>query len=600
MGEIPHKVLGSRPPALVLLLLVSLLLYDLADIRAQAQYFPTPSLRVLQEFSTNAPTAASSPPQTSAPTLVPTALPTFAFTDKKRYSQNLVVRNNTFFTDAEHTALEDLFAGYTPSFAPANEVDFVTTESVYIAQKFTFESANSSVVIESTIDYSMEYTSTSVDVIGYTELFLLFVNENVDLVTSDMRQLGLNISQALETQVVQVETTGPTVTPMPSSLPPTVAVLEPTISMAPTPYQYPTLRPTGATFPPTPRPYSPPVDDRRVAVPVIAAVTVLAGVAVLVGLVCYYRRTQKGRIRQRIRRPRRRQPNSYQQQEHPHRYHQQRPHQGDLFVQVGKEDASNQGIAVISPSGSIISDGDKSLLSKGDSDLRSDSNDSMDETKNLQDEFDQYKDQNLEELRNNVEGNLSGFENIMSAAVTKALMGDEDAEMDPRELLWGCHGSPSGTEVEASALVEVTDWLKRHEDAPVDRKRAFMQEMLNKMVASVRFGILEADDASRTIHESAALLGLQLANELPMTTVIISGMRKTVEASELVKALQEFGDIDNAAVASGRRGFGIVRFRHPKSVERAMRRYRTAEIVIQDVAVQMKVLMPSGEILSRA
>jgi hypothetical protein len=225
---------------------------------------------------------------------------------------------------------------------------------------------------------------------------------------------------------------------------------------------------------------------------------------------------------------------------------------------------------------------------------------SVDEAKNLQDEFDQYKDQNLEELRANVEGNLSGFEGIMSAAVTKALMGDEDADLDSKELLWGCNEDPSGAEVEASVLVEVSDWLKRNDSSPAEQRRAFMQEILNKMVASVRCGVIAAEDASRTVHESAALLGLQLANDLPMTTIIISGMRKAVNASEIVKSLSEFGDIDKAAVASGKRGFGIVRFRHPKSVERAMRRYRTAEIVIEDVAVQMKVLMPSGEVLGRA
>jgi hypothetical protein len=118
-------------------------------------------------------------------------------------------------------------------------------------------------------------------------------------------------------------------------------------------------------------------------------------------------------------------------------------------------------------------------------------------------------------------------------------------------------------------------------------------------VSSVRFGVIEANDASLTIHESAALLGLQLANELPMTTVIISGMRKTVSSSHIVKALREFGEIDVAAVASGQRGFGIARFRNPKSATLAIRRYRSGEIVVQDVAVQMQVLTPSGAVEGR-
>jgi hypothetical protein len=83
-----------------------------------------------------------------------------------------------------------------------------------------------------------------------------------------------------------------------------------------------------------------------------------------------------------------------------------------------------------------------------------------------------------------------------------------------------------------------------------------MQEMLNKMVSSVRHGVLGPDDASRAIHECATLLNLQLASDLPVTTVIITGMRKTVIAADVIEAFREFGEIDDAAVASNQRGFG--------------------------------------------
>lgn len=225
---------------------------------------------------------------------------------------------------------------------------------------------------------------------------------------------------------------------------------------------------------------------------------------------------------------------------------------------------------------------------------------SEDGTKNLQDEFDLYKDQNLELLRTDVEGNLSGFEGYMSAAVTNALMGDDEKKnYEMSELLWGCDPNPDGTEIEASALFEVTDWLTRNESAGTERKGAFMQEILNKMVTSVRFGVIVAEDASRTIHESAAILGLQLAEDLPVTTVIISGLRKTTRATDIIHALNEFGEIDVAAVASGKRGFGIVRFRRRISVDHALQQYRAGEIVILDVSIQLKVLMPNGVLESR-
>ena len=84
-----------------------------------------------------------------------------------------------------------------------------------------------------------------------------------------------------------------------------------------------------------------------------------------------------------------------------------------------------------------------------------------------------------------------------------------------------------------------------------------MQDTLNKMVASVRHGVLGPEEASRAIHECAALLGLQLATEIPVTTLIVSGMRKTVTATDMIDVFSEFGEIQEAAVASNQRGFGM-------------------------------------------
>jgi hypothetical protein len=94
-------------------------------------------------------------------------------------------------------------------------------------------------------------------------------------------------------------------------------------------------------------------------------------------------------------------------------------------------------------------------------------------------------------------------------------------------------------------------------------RRLFMQETLNKMVASVRHGVLGPEEASRSIHECAALLGLQLATEIPVTTLIITGMRKTVTAGDMIDAFSEFGEISEAAVASNQRGFGAYGFERP-------------------------------------
>ena len=98
------------------------------------------------------------------------------------------------------------------------------------------------------------------------------------------------------------------------------------------------------------------------------------------------------------------------------------------------------------------------------------------------------------------------------------------------------------------------------------------------------------EDASRTIHGSAAMLGLQLAENLPETVLIVTGMRKQVTKEHVIKAFKEFGEIENAGVSSNKRGFGIVRYRSPKSVENAMEKFRYGEIVVQDVGVMVRVL----------
>lgn len=153
-----------------------------------------------------------------------------------------------------------------------------------------------------------------------------------------------------------------------------------------------------------------------------------------------------------------------------------------------------------------------------------------------------------------------------------------------------------------------------------------MQDTLNKMVASVRHGVLGPDEASRSIHECAALLGLQLATEIPVTTLIVSGMRKTVTAADMIDVFSEFGEIMEAAVASNQRGFGmcgldshpdsdslvsciliatyfvvhhphwvgILRFKTNHSVDLAMKCFQEEEIVVQDVAVQIRVLRPGS------
>jgi hypothetical protein len=124
-------------------------------------------------------------------------------------------------------------------------------------------------------------------------------------------------------------------------------------------------------------------------------------------------------------------------------------------------------------------------------------------------------------------------------------------------------------------------------------RRSFMQEILNKMVVSVRKGYVGPDDASRTIHECGALLGVQLAAEMPSTTIAITGLRKNATAQDIGRAFRIFGHVVVAEVAPNQRGFGILRFSTEDAVNKAVQKYQTdGEVVVQDVGVQLKAIRP--------
>ena len=90
------------------------------------------------------------------------------------------------------------------------------------------------------------------------------------------------------------------------------------------------------------------------------------------------------------------------------------------------------------------------------------------------------------------------------------------------------------------------------------------------------------------------MLGLELEKDTPNSVLLVHGMRKTNDLtlgrSYLVDAFKSFGEIEGAAIAPSNRGFGFVRFVSPKSVQRALERFRVSEIEVQDVSVMIKSL----------
>jgi len=199
----------------------------------------------------------------------------------------------------------------------------------------------------------------------------------------------------------------------------------------------------------------------------------------------------------------------------------------------------------------------------------------------MSDDFDYFKDQNIEAMRTEVQDAVKGTDDMLSQAVTRALISSETSGV------WG--EDMGGTEIEASILYETHTWMRKT-TASISDRRIFMQDMLNKMVLCVRNGFVPSDKASRTIHECAALLGLEIAEEIPKTSLMVTHMRKAAKTEDLRAAFKAFGAMEEAAVAPKESGFGLVRFVSAKGVLRAMEQSRLGEIIVQDVAVRVLVI----------
>jgi hypothetical protein len=124
----------------------------------------------------------------------------------------------------------------------------------------------------------------------------------------------------------------------------------------------------------------------------------------------------------------------------------------------------DQGIPVLPDDESIVSHG--SIISTGSS-VGDGSGDEYDDTQILADEFEKYKDQNLEKMRSKLEGNVSNFDGMMSQALTMALMDDDDDISEAGSMMVGDRDSIA---IEADLLCEMYDWLKRTGEASVDER----------------------------------------------------------------------------------------------------------------------------------
>lgn len=470
-------------------------------------------------------------------------------------------------------------------------------------------------LVKFTIQYESRYGYPVVD---YPSEFSKYVNSNLTQVTIDMQERFLPVIEAQA--VIVFNTAQPTPFPSPSgvddsSSSPSIRPTDlPSTSLAPT--SLPSLLPSTTTFPsafPSPSPsmtQSPSignVDEQTSFVVWLAAG--LSGATIVVLLLIWYLRRKslhKDRLNEiATANGRGTQSNSSRQREGNNtsavELVQQLPNSvHDSHTSAQYENYPDVDACPASPPGGLGTVADSifsnpSMVSGGGS-FSSNPEDNFEGVplNTLQDEFDNYKNKDLEFMRSGVEESVYGAEGMMSLAMTRALMEDEDEDISPS---WG--GAEDPESIEANGLCETNDWLRKHDHSTIEERNIFFQGILNKMVITVRRGLISPSDATQAIHCCAAMLGLQLAQEQPNNVLLVHGMRKTNDLSTgrsyLVETFTLFGDVEGAATAPNNRGFGFVRFVSPKSVDRALERFRISEIEVQDVSVMIKSLKPDEQ-----
>jgi hypothetical protein len=445
------------------------------------------------------------------PTLAPTpepptlAIPSAA---SANFRQEFAVGNGRLFTPGELVLFQGLYAGYTINFASVDDFKIETTCEV--VTQVGLEGRRSLVRREKGygrrlqtyqlvgVDFTMSYKSNYTDVTDLPILFQSYVNQNLATIPQQMTLLGLNVTEAFDTSRIIV-LPEPTPAPTSSTAPSVRPTMGPTLSSIPSiiPSDFPSLVPTiFPSFRPSSRTSEAPSliptgkgskSDSGDDTIVITVSVVVAGSIVLIGLLVYYKKRKLlnelefqsnaagGNINNGIGPSHDegswnavvQKPSSYVDAVSP-----ETSNHISALNKVSRSDSMPPGTSaggVISPSESLVSN--QSLLSAGNSMAGDSGDDEADATHNLADEFDQFKDQNLEKMRADVEGKLTGFDGMMSQALTRALIDDDDANVDPDELLWGGSGKLEGAEIEASALFEVTDWLKRKDNASVEENK---------------------------------------------------------------------------------------------------------------------------------
>ena len=460
--------------------------------------FPTatPSISISPSDSpTGRPTP--SPTMSPAPTRTPSSQPTMQpslsipITKETKFRQEFFVGNGREFNAEDQFVFETLYQRYTTEYSPLPPSEVAlkietkcsldkqifllgegermlkltsASNATNLRGRYLQDTSNPSTGQLLTLDYTMKYISQHYNVTTYPKLFQNWTNSNLNVVLDQMQSLKLNVTEIGAAKRIIVSTQAPTA----SSAPSTEPTASPSVSFLPSMeiLNEPTVQP--AEIPTGPDPSEPASNNSMIYITVslVLAISILA-----IGIFFYYKKRRGN------------QPNDFRSTGSKRRGSQEgsqfhsgmgwsssnpraipNPSYGTSETKAygssfGRPSdlPSRLGDGASSPPGSLVSS--QSLISKGNS-MGGDSREESDAANELMDEFDQYKDQNLEKMRAEIE-DLPECNGMMSQAVAKALI-DQHDEAVISSSIWGGDDDISPPEIEASALGFVFDWLKRN------------------------------------------------------------------------------------------------------------------------------------------
>lgn len=456
------------------------------------------------EFPSYNPTLSQHP--SLQPSDAPTVEPTYTRQIVSKATFLQIFYSATAFTTLEAKNFENVMRLFT-DLMTEERTDRVETNCEFLegrsmARRLRGLNENEPAVL---VKYTMEYKSIHTNVTDYDELFKNYVNNNIAFVVDSLNISNVDVTGAERTFILEntsrptmspskdpttkpsafptgrpttspsgIPSTEPSITPTnyPSTLPSDPPSKLPSIPPSNAPSNEPSIEPTkeptiSPTNQPSEFPSSPPKSETPLIAGAVAGI-ISAGALIFVMGICFRRWKRRGDTAGGLT------PSLFPLTQEVPPAPLPLPSSRHGNSTLGSTARSTNGAnPVTDPAENTAWSDANSFISTGSS--RRDDSDSdieYDDTYNLADEFDKYKDQNLEKMRSEVEGMSSNFDGMMSQALTKALMDDMDEDHDAIDDL--VIDPQNSMEIEATVLCDMHDWLKKRENANADERYVFV------------------------------------------------------------------------------------------------------------------------------